>query len=54
MGAVYNRDNGVRLSELAAIKDRLGLAVERDRYFKVDKPLSQYAAEAYRLGYIKA
>lgn len=36
----------VRLSELAAVRGRLGLPIERDEYFNADKPLSAYAAEA--------
>lgn len=44
----------VRLSELAAVRGRLGLPVERDRYFRPIKPLSAYADEVYRLGRIVA
>lgn len=36
----------VRMSELARIRGRLGLPVERDRWFRADKTLSAYAAEA--------
>lgn len=42
----------VRLSELERIRGRLGLRVERDRYFVGDRPLSQYADEARRWGRI--
>jgi hypothetical protein len=35
----------VRLTELAGVRGRLGLAVERDRYFTSDRTLSAYAAE---------
>ncbi|KAA3448622.1 transposase [Mesorhizobium sp. SARCC-RB16n] len=44
----------VSLSELATVRGRLGLPVERDRHFQADKPLSAYAAEAVRLGSIRA
>jgi hypothetical protein len=33
----------VSLSELAAVRGRLGLPVERDLYFKADKTLGAYA-----------
>jgi hypothetical protein len=36
----------VSLSELASVRGRLGLPVERDRIFKPTKTLSAYAAEA--------
>ncbi len=36
----------VRLSELATVRGRLGLPIERDLYFKADKPLSAYAEAA--------
>jgi hypothetical protein len=32
----------VSLSELQEVRGHLGLPVERDRWFKADKPLSQY------------
>ena len=44
----------VSISELSAVRGKLGLAVERDLWFRADKTLSAYAAEAHRLGYIKA
>jgi hypothetical protein len=44
----------VRISELAQIRGRAGLPVERDLYFKTDKTLSQYADEARRLERINA
>src|SRR3954468_18170253 len=34
------------LAELAALRGRLGLPVERDRHFVADHPLSAYAATA--------
>lgn len=44
----------VSISELTAVRGKLGLAVERDLWFRADKTLSAYADEARRLGYIKA
>lgn len=44
----------VDLEELASIRLRLGLHIERDRHFRTDRTLSEYATEANRLGYIKA
>ncbi|MER8658488.1 DUF2958 domain-containing protein [Mesorhizobium sp. M0847] len=43
----------VSLSELASVRGRLGLPVERDRDFKPTKPLSAYASEARRVGRIR-
>lgn len=42
------------LAELEAVRGPLGRAIERDVHFVVQKPLSAYAEEARRLGYIKA
>jgi len=44
----------VLVSELAQLRGRLGLTVERDLHFKADKTLSQYASEAWRLERINA
>ncbi len=44
----------VSLTELTALRGRLGLPVERDLRFKGDKPLSAYAAEARARGLIAA
>jgi len=44
----------VSLSELASVRGRFGLPVERDRHFRADKPLSTYVDEARRSGRIKA
>jgi len=44
----------VRLSEIAGVRGRFGLPVERDRWFRGSKPLSAYAAEAARAGRIVA
>ena len=42
----------VSLAELAGVRGRLGLPVERDLHFAADRPLSAYAAEAERHGRI--
>lgn len=44
----------VRLSEIAALRGRLGLPVERDLHFKATKSLTAYADEARQLGCIRA
>lgn len=44
----------VSLAEIKGIRGRLGLPVERDLYFKADKPISAYAAEARAKGRIVA
>lgn len=44
----------VRLSEIASVRGRLGLPVERDLHFTATKPLSVYADEARKAGHIKA
>lgn len=43
----------VSLTELTTLRGPMGLAVERDRYFKSVKPLTAYADEARACGYIK-
>lgn len=44
----------VSLAELATVRGRLGLPVERDLHFKAEKPLSAYAREARLAGRIVA
>lgn len=45
----------VSLAELEAIRfPPFGLPIERDRHFKADKPMSEYAAEARSKGRIAA
>jgi hypothetical protein len=44
----------VSLAELQTVRGKLGLPVERDRWFTADKPLSQYADEARARGGIRA
>ncbi|WP_031245557.1 DUF2958 domain-containing protein [Mesorhizobium sp. LNJC384A00] len=43
----------VSLTELAAVRGRLGLLVERDRHVTPGRALSAYAEEARRLGRIQ-
>lgn len=42
------------LAEIQAIRGPLRLLVERDRHFRADRPLSEYASEARREGRIVA
>lgn len=44
----------VSIAEISALRGRLGLPVERDRYFEAEKPISVYAALARDHGYIPA
>lgn len=44
----------VSLAELAAVRGPLRLPVERDLYFKADRPMSVYAREARLAGRIVA
>lgn len=44
----------VSLAEIASVRGRLGLPVERDLHFSADKTLSAYADAASRAGYIQA
>jgi hypothetical protein len=43
----------VSMSELESLRGPLGLAVERDLYFKADKPLSHYTMVATAQGRIQ-
>lgn len=43
-----------RLSEIAAMRGKLGCPVERDLWFEANKPISAYAREAARLERINA
>ena len=42
------------LAEISALRGPLRLLVERDRHFRADKPLSQYASDARSKGRIVA
>jgi hypothetical protein len=44
----------VSMNELLNVRVRMGLKIERDMWFKADKPLSAYAEEGRRLGRIAA
>ncbi|WP_225772029.1 DUF2958 domain-containing protein [Inquilinus sp. Marseille-Q2685] len=54
LGLGFPELGSVRLSEIVAVRGRLGLPVERDLFFRADRPLSRYAEEAQRLGVIRA
>jgi len=42
----------VSLLELATVRGKLGLPIERDLHFEADKPISAYADEARSRGHI--
>jgi hypothetical protein len=44
----------VSLAELSTVRGRLGLPIEHDAHFRATKPLSAYAAEAMKLGAVRA
>ena len=44
----------VTLSELASIRGRLGLPVERDRHWQANRTLSEYAEKARSDGWIRS
>lgn len=44
----------VSLTELAQLRGKLGLPVERDEHFRPDRPLSAYSAQARAKGRITA
>ena len=54
LGMGFPEFGTVSLSELASIKGKLGLGIERDLHFKADKPISAYIDEASKLGRINA
>ncbi|MGB6947092.1 MAG: DUF2958 domain-containing protein [Bryobacteraceae bacterium] len=54
LGMGYPELGSVSLAELADVRGRLGLPIERDLHFKADKRLSAYADEARELDRIKA
>jgi hypothetical protein len=54
LGLGFPEFGSVSLTELAALRGRLGLPVERDLHFKAVKPLSAYAEEAGKAGGIVA
>ena len=54
LGMGYPELGTVRISEIEAVRGKLGLPVERDRFFTPTKTINTYAKEAWELGYIKA
>lgn len=54
LGIGYPELGSVSLSEITAVRGKLGLPIERDLYFEADKPLSAYADEARAHGAIRA
>jgi len=52
LGLGFPELGAVSLGELANLRGRLGLPVERDRYFEATAPLSVYAQQAQQLGMI--
>jgi hypothetical protein len=54
LGLGYPELGNVRLSELAALRGRRGLPIERDAHFHPDQPLSVYAVAARARGAICA
>ena len=54
LGMGFPEFGTVSLSELASIKGKLGLGIERDLHFRADKPISAYIDEASKLGRINA
>jgi len=54
LGMGYPEMGSVSLAEIAALRGRLGLPVERDLHFEAAKSLTAYADEARLLGRIKA
>jgi hypothetical protein len=54
LGLGFPELGSVSLSELASVRGRLGLPVERDLRFAPKKPLSAYAEEASEAGHIRA
>ena len=53
LGLGFPELGAISMSELAALRGRLGLPVERDRYFEADRPLSVYTDEAGRCGTVR-
>lgn len=54
LGMGFPEFGTVSLSELASVKGRLGLGIERDLHFTANKPISAYINEASTLGRINA
>lgn len=54
LGLGFPELGSVSVAEIAEARGRLGLSVERDLYFKADRPLSAYTERARLLGRIEA
>jgi len=54
LGMGYPELGSVSLSEIAAVRGRMGLPIERDLHFTADRPLSAYADDARFQGAIRA
>ena len=54
LGLGFPELGSVSLLELAQVRGKLGLPVERDEWFEADKPLSAYTEEASSAGRIVA
>lgn len=54
LGLGFPELGSVSLSELATVRGRLGLPVERDLHFVAKRTLSAYAGEASEAGHIRA
>lgn len=54
LGLGFPELGSVRISELETVRGKLGLPVERDRFFIADKTLSAYADEASAKGRVVA
>ena len=54
LGLGFPELGSVSIAELASVRGKLGLPVERDLHFEAEKTLSAYADEARVAGHIKA
>lgn len=54
LGMGFPELGNVSLTELATVRGRLGLPVERDRHFTPNKSLSGYASDARQFSQIRA
>ncbi|PZO50470.1 MAG: transposase [Alphaproteobacteria bacterium] len=52
LGLGFPELGSAHLSEIASVRGKLSLSVERDLYFQADRPLSAYAEEAREFGRI--
>ncbi len=53
LGMGFPELGSVRISELAALRGKLGLGVERDLHFIADRTLSEYADIARKAGRVE-